>query len=315
MSILNMAVCNPDGSNTGSGDCPLDVKLLQFIIRVPASFELTAEQMATTATVLTALRALVANDTKALRGYPYPPQVTFTDNSTDTTYQTFGSGSVIPANDGMYDWMFQFTKGGACLSNKLRGFNSNSGGHFLVIDAAGNLYGTKVGTSLKGIPANYIFTDKLKVAAYEAVTIYAYRVSFRPNYFNENLAFVNLSLADLLALSGLQDIVPSQQGVAPVANVFRVKLTTGCGGVDLYDTFATELADVDNFVVRQTATGNQVTITSVTAEANTKSFVFTLNASDPDYVAGGPFTVYGSTVSALAANGVVGYEIGSFTTA
>jgi len=314
MSILNQAPCLTDGSNTGSGDCPLDVKLLQFIIRVPKGVVLTASQMASKATALAALQALVVNNNKALRGYPYPPQVTFTDNSTDPAFQTFGSGSSAPSNDGMYNWMFQFTKGGACLSNKLRNFNSNSGGYFIVVDAAGNVYGTKVGNDLHSIPANYIYTDKLKVAAYDAVSVYAYRVDFRPNYFNENLAFVNLALSDLLALSGLQDIIPSQQGVAPVSNVFRVKLTTGCGGQDLYDLYSAELADPTNFVVRLAATGNQVDITSVTAEANTKSFIFTLNSSDPDYVAGGPFTVYGSTVSALAANDVVGYEIGSFTT-
>lgn len=306
MSILNTNVCVTDGANTGADNCPLDVKLFQFIIKVSNSFELTDADMESKETVMAALLAAINADNPLLRAYPFPPQVTFTDNSTDPAFQTFGSGAAAPANDGMYNWMFQFIKGGMCLSNKLRRFNGDTNAKFLVIDAAGNLYGTKVGTSLKGIPANYIYTDKVKAATYEAVAVYAYRVDFRPIYFNENLAFVNLNLADLLDLSGLQNIVPSLVA-ARAANLFTVKLKSGCANTDLYDLYGAELADVTNFQV--TEAGKVITITSVTQVPNSKGFLFTLDATDPDYTAGGPFILTGSTVTALAGNGVEGFEI------
>ncbi|KIO75577.1 hypothetical protein TH53_19760 [Pedobacter lusitanus] len=261
--------------------------------------------MASPETVMAALRAALINDNPSLRIYPFPVQVTFTDNSTDAAFQTFGSGSLAPVNDGMYDWTFQFTKGGLCLSNKLRKFNGNSNQKFLVVDGQGMLYGTKVGTSLKGIPANYIFTDKLKAATYETATIYAYRVNFMPTYFNENIAFLKLNLVDLLGLNGLQDIVISN--AAPrVTNVIKVKLTTGCAGIDMYDLYSTELAAVGNFVV--TEAGKNITITSVAADPNSKSFTITLDATDPDYSVAGPFIVSTAPVSVLTAAGVVGYE-------
>lgn len=306
MSILNTSLCAVNGANTGVADCPVDVKLIQGIIEVPKSFVLDETDLLSTAAVMAKINAAIKADNPALRAYPFPPQVTLTDNSTDPAFQTFGSGSGIPANDGMYDWMFQFTKGGLCLSNALRKRNSNANRYFLAYDANGNLYGTKVGNTLKGIPANYIYADKFKAATYTEVSVYAYRVNFRPNYFNENVAFVALDLAELLELTGLQNIVPSL--VAPrTTNTFTIKLTTGCGGTDLYDQYADDLADPSLFKV--TENGLDITITSVAKVANSKGFLFTLNASDPDYDADGPFVLTGSTVTALDGAGVVGFEI------
>jgi len=312
MSILNNAPDCETGGNTGVAEngCVVDPKLLQFIIKVPNNFELLAADLVSAETVMAKLRTLAVADSRTERIYPFPPQVTFTDNSTDPSFQTFGSGSSIPSNEGMYNWMFQFTKGGKCLNDQLRKFNSASNARFLVVDATGRLFGARGNSTFKGIPSNYLYTDKLKVAAYDAVTVYAYRVDFMPNYFNEDSYSIQLSLGDLRELSGLQNVVPEQISAKP-ANTFTARLNVGCGGgyEDFYDLFATELADPTNFTITRASTGNAITITSVAAVPNSKAFLFTMDATDPDYSAGADVVLKGSTVSALSGNDVVGYEI------
>lgn len=300
MSILNTTICDESGANVGWGDCAIDPKLPQFIIRVPKSFELTEAQMASKETVMAALTAAAKADLFQERIFPYPQQVLVTDNSTDTTYQTLGGGFSVPVNEGMYDWTLQFIKGGKCLNDKLRAFNKNGNDYFLVVDADGRLFGRKDGTSLKGMPANYIFTDKLKIATDTTITVYAYRVNFMPVYFNEGGASIPLDLSELIELQGLQNIIPSL--VAPrVTTTFNFRATTGCGGTNLYDQYADELADPDLYSFISTA-GSAIVISSVTAAPSTKSFTVVLASASAG-------TFGGSTVTLLDAAGVVGFEI------
>jgi len=299
MSILNTTICDNNGANTGFGDCAIDPKLPQFIIRVPKSFELTEANMVDSATVMAKLDAATKADLFADRIFPYPQQVLVTDNSTDTTYQTLGAGFNVPVNEGMYDWTLQFIKGGKCLNDKLRAFNKSDNDYFFVVDADGRLFGRKVGTSLKGIPANYIFTDKLKIATDATITVYAYRVNFLPNYFNENGGSIPLDLGELQELSGLNNIIPSL--VAPRATTtFGFRATTGCGGINLYDQYSTQLADPALYEFIRS--GTSIVISSVTAVPSTKSFTVVLASS-------GAGTFGGSTVTLLDAAGVVGFEI------
>lgn len=299
MSILNTTICDDAGANTGFGDCAIDPKLPQFIIRVPKSFELTEADMADAATVMAKLIAATKADLFADRIFPYPQQVLVTDNSTDTTYQTLGGGFSVPVNEGMYDWTLQFMKGGKCLNDKLRAFNKNGNDYFFVVDADGRLFGQKVGTSLKGMPANYIFTDKLKIATDTTITVYAYRVNFLPRYFNENGGSIPLDLAELGDLTGLQNIVPAL--VAPrVTTTFKFRPTTGCGGRNLYEQYSAELADPALY--KFVRNGTAIVISSVTVDPTTESLTVVLASA-------GAGTFGGSTVTLLDAAGVVGFEI------
>ncbi len=315
MSLLNTTVCVTGGANTGVSDCPLDFKLAQFIIKVPQSFELTAANMATKETVMTALKAAISADLASARIFPYPQQVAFTDNSTDPAFQAFSSGTSVPANDGIYNWMFQFTKGALCLSNQLRKFNNDSNSYFLVVDANGNLYGTTSGVSakgnLKGIPANFIYTDKFKMATYTEVSLYAYRVDFFPNYLNEDVAWIGLNLGELRALSGLKNIGLDQVGVRSAA-VFKFKAYAGCNKTDLYAQYSTQIAalssgDID---VRRDVNGiaTKVDVVSIVVDANIAGWTVTLDTTDPDYSATGPLTLTLPAVSKLVTAGVIGYE-------
>lgn len=304
MSILNTVVCSAAGGNTGIADCSLTLKNVIGGFLAPASFELTAEQLVSAETVLAALIAAVNNDNPALRIYPLPETVTFTDNSEDVVLQTFGFGAAVPVRDGKYNLTFQYTRGGNCINNALQKFNSGNY-RYIGFDAAGVLFGTKVGTSLKGIPLDYFYAAPFKFNDGANVALFAYRISFNPAYINSGLGFIPMNVADLLSINGLQNIVFTLVA-ARAAGVFRLRATTGCAGTDLYALYGAELADAANFVV--TRLGNAVTITSVAQDPNTSSFLFTLDATDPDYNVAGPFVVNTAATSVLAGNGVEGYE-------
>ncbi len=304
MSILNTRVCAVAGGNTGYGDCFLTLQNIILNFLVPGNFELTAAQMASTATALAALQAAAVNDNPALRIYPLPEVVGITDNTEDVVLQTFGYGAPAPVRDGRGNIQFQYIKGGNCVNNQLRKFN-NLNYKWIFVDAAGILVGTKVGTSLKGIPLDYFYASPFKINDGSNVTAFMYRTVFNPTYINEGLGFIPMNLADLQAIAGFQNAVVTL-GAARATNVIKVKVLTGCAGTDLYDTYSAELANAARWAV--TEGGNAITITSVAVDANIKGWTITLDAADPDYTVGGPFSVNLAAPSVLAAAGVPGFE-------
>ena len=109
-------------------------------------------------------------------------------------------------------------------------------------------------------------------------------------------------------VDGLLDINLSQ--VSPIAaGRLEVKALAGCGAEDLYDTYSAELNAVGVWVATNTATGNAITITSVTVNATGKSFGVLLDVTDTDYPAvGETVTLKLAAVSVLEAAGISGFE-------
>jgi len=304
MSSLNQAFCASSGGNTGIDDCSLTLKNIVRGFLVPKSFELTAAQLADPDTALAALIAATKSDNASLRVYPLPEVVGITDSSEDVVLQTLGYGTPVPVRQGNYNLTFAYLAGGNCVNGALQKFNQGNY-RYLGVDAGGVLFGVKSGTSLKGIPLDYFNADKFKFADGTNVTGFAYRISFKPEYLNGNLGFVQMDLLSLMEIDGLHNVVLVQSG-ARALGVFKVLAMTGCAGTNMYDLYDTELASAALWKV--TEAGKDITITSVVADPNIKGFTITMSTADPDYVAGGPFFVTLQPVSILEAAGVVGFE-------
>lgn len=302
--MINQIVCTAAGGNTGIPDCALTLKNTLTGFLVPSAFELTATNLLTTTATLAALVAAAANDNPLLRIYPLPEAVGVTDNSEDVTLQTFGYGAAVPVRDGNYNLTYAYTRGGNCVNNTLAKFNGLNY-KFIGVDASGVVYGTKVGTSLKGIPLDYFYAAPFKHNDGSNVAGFSWRISYKPNYVNSGLGFIQLDLNDVLAISGFLNINITL-AAARATNVIKVKALSGCAGIDLYDTYSASLVTAANWIV--TENGAVITKTSVALDANLKAFTITLDASDPDYTVGGPFVVTLAAPSVLAGNGVTGYE-------
>lgn len=300
--MINQVNCAQGGANTGVGDCFFDVKNFRKGFIVPKDFKLTEAQLATPELALAALQDAVKADSPSQRVYPTPSIETFTNNSEDVVTQTLGYGTPVVVRDGKYVFQFQYLRGGLCVSNALRKFNSRSV-RMIWVDASGTLIGTRVGNEIHGIPLEF-YARPMSPNDGTNVTVYSYQVTFDPVYINENVGFIPMNLADLLMLEGLQNvnIIKSSRNAA----VLKVKTLAGCSQVNLFAEYGTELADVAMWSAKQN--GKVVPIASVAVDDNIEGFTVTLDTTDPDYVAGAPVVLNLAEVSVLDAAGVIGYE-------
>lgn len=305
MSILNSFVCAAAGGNTGIADCAISIGLLKSGFLVPNSFELTEAQLADPATALAALQAATRDNNPAERAYKLPNFASVTNNSEALVTETIG-GVPFPVRDGINILLIRYTEGGNCLSNALAKFNSGSY-RFIGIDSSGILFGTKDGTSLKGIPLYYFHSNPFAFATDSTALNLSFQLAFEPKYVNQGLGFIQLNPADVLSITGLLNINLSLVGTR-TAGVFVLQAKAGCAGVNLYDQYSADLADATLYEVLN-KNGLVVPITSVAVAAASKGFTFTLDTTSPNYTTGQPYTVKGSGVSFLVAADIDGYEI------
>lgn len=311
MGVQNVSTdCTITGGNTGVGQCFNDFKFVKGIIFVPAgkNYSTTSIQA-----FKTAIEADILADQASARAYPLQNIHTPTDNSEAPVEQTFPDGSKAIVRNGNYDWSFQWTIGGLCLSIAMQKANGKNRAFFLITDD-GKLWGSQGSATdtIKGIVPNLAYTPPFVLNTGAAVTVYATRVVFTPDQLNKYAYFLDFGndggLPYLTGLSGLQD-VNITQGAARSGGVLKVKAITSCGTVDMYDVYSTQLAAVGAWVAINKATGNNITITSVAADANIKGWTVTLDTSDPDYVATAGGVLVGlQGPTELAALLVVGYE-------
>lgn len=305
MADLNALNCAEDIKNTGFGTCTLDFGAIvgAFIMSRDVSF--TTEELAD-------LQASLVADAiadKPARIYPVHGFEAITDNTEDPTFQTMASGRPVFIKEGNYNWIFQFIDGGLCLSNKLRSFN-NGNWAALFYDQKGNLFGYQTTDSegaaiLKGVPLDIIYTYPWKANDFSNVTQYRIQFSFKPHYVNQNIGFVQSDFP-LSEIQGVKDVALTVTS-ALAAGVVGVDANVSCGGDDLHELYATELAVVGAWEAKNKATGAIITITTVTS--NTTGWTVTLSAVDPDYpTAGNQLTLSLAKASVLSGLDVVGFE-------
>jgi hypothetical protein len=287
MDIGNLiANCVGAGGNTGVGACFNNIKFIKAMISVPAGKKYPTTSIAA---FKTAIEADILADISSQRAYPIQGLVKPTDSSVEPVFETFPDGSIANVNNGFYDWTFQFIKGGLCLSIALQKANGMNRWVFF-IDEQGRLYGVDAGVGyIQGVNPNLTYAPPFKLNTGTNVAVYATRVNFSPEQLNVNAKILDFAndggLQYLSSLNGLQD-VKMTQGAARSAGVMKVQASTACGTVDLHDLYATELAVVAGFRVRNTATKKPLTVTAVADDTVNGGWTVTVSASDPNYAAG-----------------------------
>lgn len=310
--MLNTLSCVTGGAgNTGVGSCYLDPKNIVGAILLPKGTSFAAADTVDAPTLLAALQALSIAALPANRAYPIADFQQITDNSEDVTIQTLGYGGKAVTREGDTDWSFQFIKGGLCLNKALRKFNGQTP-DVMFYDAAGVLYGYKVGTAFRGIPLSLMYTAPLKINDGTNTSIYLVRFVFKPTYLNDSPGFVEGGDTQWGDVVGLQDVAVT---ATKVTAVITAKGKVGCAATDLYDLYATELAVVAAHIVKNAATGNLITVASVAVDANAKAWTVTLDTADPDYTASATGVTYQlANPTVLAGLNVDGLESNVVTT-
>lgn len=312
-NIINAIQCGTNVKNTGVCDCFLDPKLITGAILIPKGRVLTQTEVNA---IQATLEGLV-QDTRANRIYPIQNFVAVTDGSAEPTEQTFGYGSIEPVREGSYNLVFQYREGGVNLSNNLRSFNGLTAKYSaLFIENQNILIGTKKADvngddGLAGVPLEVLYNFPWKVNDGTNLASYRIKFGFRPEWVNENIAFVKVETSDymLSELVGLEDVVLTIFEVDEEADTVDVTGTTDCGSNNLYDLFATELATPTAWVVK-TAAGVSITHT---VAVNTVTKGWTITYTTAEVLDGDTIELAAPTVLAAAPINVSGYESNTVT--
>lgn len=296
MSVNNVVACAVLKPNTGFGNCVLDWALVKGVIFAPDNYSIPT---ASVAGAITQLKADILNDVYASRIFPVYGIIP-TANNTETLPQvTNPDGSKETVRDVFYDITYKTAFGKFCLQWRLRQLINNVNKSFFLYDANGVIWGTNVGDgNVTAIKPNSSWANVPTPNTGAATTDYTFNLNFYGPLIADYPATIDFrgqsggGLAFLKNLKGLQDVTITK--VARATNVLTVTAITNCGTTNLYDLYPSALAAVNQwaaFADASGAPGNVITITSVTALSNSKSFVITVDTTDPDYVAGAPIWV------------------------
>jgi len=294
MSVKNVINCKNRRANTGYGNCTVDLAFIAGFIWAPDNYKIPTT---TVAAAITKIQTDIINDVFELRLFPVPGIVAPTDNTETLPVVTYADGSKAVPRDVFFDWTFQNGGGRFCLNYRLRALLNYQNKSFFFFDKNGVLWGTDTGDGMiTAIKPNLTWANVPKLNTGAAPTEYLFNVNYDATLLADYPAFIDFSknggYAFLKSLSGLQDVDIAK--VTRAANVLTVSAFTNCGSSNLAELYPTQLAAANQwnaFADLNGAPGNALTITSVTYNANSKSFVITIDTSDPDYVAGAPIWV------------------------
>lgn len=269
---------------------------------------------ASIAALKTALSAGILNDLPYMRIYPVQDIVNIVDGSEKPVIVTNNLGGKKKVRDGFTDLMLGWWNGAFCLLYALRKMN-NVLMPFLIITNKGFLVGTDAGAGLmKGITAVLKDAEPFTWSDGAKLNEYNLHLNFDPAQTNENVKFMDFNgaggLAYLAGLQGLENIVLSK--IARVVALLTVGLTTGCGGINLFDIYPTQLV-VGLWVAYADTAGvadltKPIAITSATPVPATKGYALQINVADANYTAGAPIWIGMVGPTELLAGGVGGSD-------
>jgi hypothetical protein len=302
MNKLHQLDCGTKTKNVGFKGCTLDWKTIAGAFYSDSDRELSPAEVAD---LQNTLQQAAWADNKLERIYPIHNFLNPTDNTEEPVFQTFADGSKAKVRDGVYDWTFQFTRGGFCLLQALRS-HANNGGYALFYDKEGKILGKKGRTGGLGfIPLQVFDAAPWRVNTGAATAVYAVHFIFDTEDVNKNAEFVQVDF-DLKQVEGLQDVKIVVNHFNKATGVINFNLITECGGSDLYDTYSDDFT-ASLFNAANAETGGTIAVSNLQKVPVSKSFNMTL--APGSLPASGFVSVGASMPSDLADANIEGFEV------
>ena len=268
-SILNNPNCvNLVGANTGVPACYLNPTRIVGALLVHPTWSYS---IGTTVDQIVEDLQLAALSDSTSRIFPVFRFEAITDNTEKKVVSTLGYGGRQVVREGKYDWDFLFVKGGLNFSNNLRKFNTK-GYKVLFFDDSYTLYGTLNSSGqLVGLTTDFIFTDPFKPNdGSKAVEYHINFVLTKPAELNEKVGVIKFEDDPEDLFKGLINLELFPLEIA--SGKSTVGIRTDADKVDLYAAYADAFADADLWIVTNTSTGADVTVTSVAKNATLKGW-------------------------------------------
>ncbi|MDR1155074.1 MAG: hypothetical protein LBL04_10195 [Bacteroidales bacterium] len=294
-----MSYCSNSGGNTGKTACDLSAIVTVGVIATPKNAVIPAG----TENILDFLKSKFKEDNKANRWFPIVDKGwTVTNNSEEPVIGTLGSGYSEKLRDGnaiyKYDLAFSL-----CKSKSINQFDGWRGGIFLV-SKDGRIIGRrqKDGSLAAFIPTS-LYTTANPLGDGQNISLISLTANFGDLKLFTEILDVSERIEDVDELNGIIDVELSVAGKA--SGSVDVLVKTKCDGVNLYDVYASELSAAAAWRLVNATTGVAATVTSVAAQAGTKSFRVTATA--------GTYKLSLAAISALENAGIEGYESNTIT--
>lgn len=275
---MALSLCGGIAANTGGIDCDSSPGIIRKIIVWGGSLD--SAEYDTPETVQAAFE-LAAGLPKAdaNKMFVFPIAQEITDNSEQNTTGSLGLGFTAVVREGKPAYSLKVFAGQSLVS-QLRKFN-NTTIRILTLDANGKVWGVSSNGRFIGAQAR-LFTAGLKFATGQGIEegVVTISVSFLDtNEINSNAAFVEL--ADDSGVEGLNDVNLSEY--APhSSNVMKMQLIVPTaemgGGINLQDTYGTELASIGAW--KASSGGTPITITAVTENTANNGWDVTLDSTE-----------------------------------
>ncbi len=291
---LNTLAITPNFGNTGIGKSIIDPLFFKGAILIPKGKVFTATQCLTASALMTALKALIWVTPANGRIFPIAEFNEFKDETVKAMKGTLGNGKPVFLKEGFYVFTFSHNNGLA-YHKRLRKFNKLQNKYQVLFFDLFNLYGT---TRLDSTGANGLGGfDMFDLFAQQADIgdgkgkFTDYQMTFALNdvtQLNDNYAYVPLSdtsgtFDPITEMKGLKGASLSFVGT-PGATSSKVKVIITDDGDDtanytgLYNNASVLLAQA-NWKLTNSATGAAITISGVTYDAPTMSYVLTYTSS------------------------------------
>ncbi|PHJ53860.1 hypothetical protein VF04_35025 [Nostoc linckia z7] len=315
MAAINFTDCFAGGSNLGTGSCNNNPSKVVGVSFHRLNEVFTATELLNARTLF---QAIFTDDTPSERG-SFVPAFMSENQSEDVQRFTYPNGTSKVTRDVVNRFRMEHTLS-KCVQDQLyRGYNDQQGNFGVLIwDAGGKVWGENVTdvngtiTGIKPIRLSEIYIEPLVWASEEEPTRYYFALEFA-NFQSLN---VNASSVQLnFSLSDLEQVQNAYLSLIaftnPTTGTFQVGIAACCGAENLVDAYPTLLNDPDAFVLTNRATGNAITIDSVTVVTvnEQKILLIDADAKDTYYPASGQSMVLTlASVSALAALGIEYYE-------
>jgi hypothetical protein len=271
--------------NTGAPSADFKPKNIVWGCFLPKALELSAAEMATSATFFTKMQALVILPS-ATRARPFGKFDNPEDKSEATVYETTKYGSKLFVRDGKYIWRFSIVGCGVGWLSSLQTLNQTASQKIIFADSANVVFGTKstaVTGGMKGFSIENVEFEKWTMNDGSKTTGYYFEITLaNPEELNKgNCVFLPLTSDPAESIKGIIafDLV---LGTLTPASKISIKVVERYSRVNLYSLYSALLNDENAWVV--TKAGAAVTPASHQLVAAEEAIELTLTTPAGEHV-------------------------------
>lgn len=270
--------------NTGAPSADFKPKNIVWGCFLPKTLELSAAEMATSATFFTKMQALVILPT-ATRARPFGKFDNPEDKSEATVYETTKYGSKLFVRDGKYIWRFSIVGCGVGWLSSLQTLNQSASQKIIFADSANVVFGTKstaVEGGMKGFSIENIEFEKWTMNDGSKTTGYYFEITLaNPEEMNKgNCVFLPLASDPNESIKGIIDL--DLVLVSQTATTAIIQVVEKYSRVNLYSLYSTALNALAVWIV--TKAGVVVTPVSIALSAANEGFLLTLTVPSGAHV-------------------------------